>query len=149
MTWLTSGTSWSKERSLCYFIYFRKLLKWDTSVAEMPTFLAKLFGKGTKPLIFRIINCIFFFVFLFRVSKFIQEEVKSRLNSGYACYYSVQNLLSSRLLFEIVKIRIYKITIYLWFCMGVKLGLCNYGNAHTVRVFENRVKVKVYLCLTN
>jgi UDP-galactopyranose mutase len=28
----------------------------------------------------------------------IQEEVKSRLNSGNACYYLVQNLLSSRLL---------------------------------------------------
>ena len=28
----------------------------------------------------------------------IQEEIKSRLKSGNACYYSVQNLLSSRLL---------------------------------------------------
>jgi hypothetical protein len=28
----------------------------------------------------------------------IQEEIKRRLNSGYACYHSVQNLLSSRLL---------------------------------------------------
>jgi hypothetical protein len=28
----------------------------------------------------------------------IQEEIKSRLNSGNACYHSVQNLLSSRLL---------------------------------------------------
>ena len=28
----------------------------------------------------------------------IQEEFKSRLKSGNACYYSVQNLLSSRLL---------------------------------------------------
>jgi hypothetical protein len=28
----------------------------------------------------------------------IQEEVKSRLKSGNACYYSVQNLLCSRLL---------------------------------------------------
>ena len=28
----------------------------------------------------------------------IQEEIKSRLMSGNACYYSVQNLLSSRLL---------------------------------------------------
>jgi len=27
----------------------------------------------------------------------IQEEIKSRLKSGNACYYSVQNLLSSRL----------------------------------------------------
>jgi hypothetical protein len=28
----------------------------------------------------------------------IQEEFKRRLNSGNACYHSVQNLLSSRLL---------------------------------------------------
>jgi hypothetical protein len=28
----------------------------------------------------------------------IQEEIKRRLNSGNACYRSVQNLLSSRLL---------------------------------------------------
>jgi hypothetical protein len=30
----------------------------------------------------------------------IQEEIKMRLNSGNACYHSVQNLLSSRLLFK-------------------------------------------------
>jgi hypothetical protein len=29
---------------------------------------------------------------------FIQEEIKRRLNSGNACYHSVQNLLSFRLL---------------------------------------------------
>jgi hypothetical protein len=28
----------------------------------------------------------------------IHDEIKSRLNSGYACYHSVQNLLSSRLM---------------------------------------------------
>jgi hypothetical protein len=28
----------------------------------------------------------------------IHDEIKSRLNSGTACYYSVQNLLSSRLI---------------------------------------------------
>jgi hypothetical protein len=28
----------------------------------------------------------------------IQEEIKRRLNSGKACYHSVKNLLSSRLL---------------------------------------------------
>jgi hypothetical protein len=38
----------------------------------------------------------------------IQEEIKRRLNSGDACYHSVQNLLSSRLLSKNVKIRIYK-----------------------------------------
>ena len=38
----------------------------------------------------------------------IQEEIKSRLRSGSACYYSVQNLLSSRLVSRNLKIKIYK-----------------------------------------
>jgi hypothetical protein len=38
----------------------------------------------------------------------IQEEIKRRLNSGNACYHSVQNILSSRLLSKNLKIRIYK-----------------------------------------
>jgi hypothetical protein len=38
----------------------------------------------------------------------IQEEIKRRLNSGNACYHSVQNLLSCRLLSKNVKIRIYE-----------------------------------------
>jgi hypothetical protein len=38
----------------------------------------------------------------------IQEEIKRRLNSGDACYHSVQNLLSSSLLSKYIKIRIYK-----------------------------------------
>jgi hypothetical protein len=36
----------------------------------------------------------------------IHEEIKSRLNSGNACYHSVQNLLSSRLLSRNVKVKI-------------------------------------------
>jgi hypothetical protein len=38
----------------------------------------------------------------------IQEEIKRRLNYGNACYHSVQDLLSSRLLSKNLKIRIYK-----------------------------------------
>ena len=38
----------------------------------------------------------------------IQEEIKSRLRSGNACYYSVQNLLPSRLLSRNLKIKIYR-----------------------------------------
>jgi hypothetical protein len=38
----------------------------------------------------------------------IGEGIKRRLNSGNACYHSVQNLLPSRLLSENVKIRVYK-----------------------------------------
>ena len=38
----------------------------------------------------------------------ILEEIKSRLKSGNACYHSVQNLLSSRLLSKNLKIKIYR-----------------------------------------
>jgi len=37
----------------------------------------------------------------------IQGEIKNRLKSGNACYYWVQNLLSSRLLSKNLKIKIY------------------------------------------
>ena len=39
----------------------------------------------------------------------IQEEIKSILKVGNACYYSVQNLLSSSLLSKKLKIKIYNI----------------------------------------
>ena len=52
----------------------------------------------------------------------IQEENKNRLNLGNACYYSVQNLLSSSLLSENLNIKIYRTVIFLWFCMVVKPG---------------------------
>ena len=38
----------------------------------------------------------------------IVEEIKSRLMSGKACYHSVQNLLSSRLLSKNLKIKVYR-----------------------------------------
>ena len=52
----------------------------------------------------------------------MQEEIKSRLKLGNACYYSVQNLLSSRLLSKNVKIKIHRTTICPLSCMGVKIG---------------------------
>jgi hypothetical protein len=39
----------------------------------------------------------------------IQEEIRSSLNSGNDCYYAVQNLLSSRLLYRNVKIKFSKL----------------------------------------
>jgi hypothetical protein len=41
----------------------------------------------------------------------IHDEIKSRSNSGNACYYSVQNLLSSHLISKNLKIKIYKTVI--------------------------------------
>ena len=43
----------------------------------------------------------------------IQEEIKSRLRSGNACYHSVQSLLSSRLLSKNLKTKIYRTIILL------------------------------------
>ena len=53
----------------------------------------------------------------------IQEEIKSRLKSGNACYHSVQNLLSSILLYKHLKFKIYRIIILLLVLYGCeKLG---------------------------
>jgi hypothetical protein len=41
----------------------------------------------------------------------IHDEIKSRINSGNACYYAVQNLLSSHLILKNLKIKIYKTVI--------------------------------------
>ncbi|PNF32224.1 hypothetical protein B7P43_G18020 [Cryptotermes secundus] len=49
----------------------------------------------------------------------IQEQVKRRLNSGNACYHSVQNISSFRLLSKSIKFRIYKIII-----LPVVLSVC-------------------------
>jgi hypothetical protein len=38
----------------------------------------------------------------------IQEEIKRRMNSGNACYHSVQNPLTSRLLYKNVTIKTYR-----------------------------------------
>jgi len=38
----------------------------------------------------------------------MHDEIKSRLNSGNACYYSIQNILSSHLISKNLKIKIYK-----------------------------------------
>jgi hypothetical protein len=43
----------------------------------------------------------------------VQEEIKSRLNSGNACCPSVQNLLSSSLLSRNLKVTIYRTIILL------------------------------------
>jgi hypothetical protein len=54
---------------------------------------------------------------------YIHDEIKSRLNSGIASYHYVQRLLSSRLLYKNLKIKIYKTIILHVLCVGVKLGL--------------------------
>jgi hypothetical protein len=68
----------------------------------------------------------------------IHDEIKNRLNSGNACYHSVQNLLSSRLISKNVKIKVYK-TVILPVCTVWVRNLVFYFEGGTQRVFENRV----------
>jgi hypothetical protein len=57
----------------------------------------------------------------------IHDEIRSRLNSGKASYYSVQNLLSSRLISKNLKIKYTKLRFCQLRCMGAKLGLSLWG----------------------
>ena len=52
----------------------------------------------------------------------IQEEIKSRLTSDNVGYHSLQNILSSSLLFKNLKIKLHRTVILPLYCMGVKLG---------------------------
>jgi sorting nexin-29 len=69
----------------------------------------------------------------------IQEEIKQRLNSGNACYHSVQNLLSSCLLSRNVKVRIYKTIILPVFLYGCETWSLIVREEHKLSVFENRM----------
>jgi hypothetical protein len=74
----------------------------------------------------------------------IQEEIKRRLNSGNACYHSVQNLLSSRLLSKNVKVRIYKTMILPVVLYGCETWSVTVREEHILRVFEKRVLRRIF-----
>jgi len=69
----------------------------------------------------------------------IAEEIKSRLRSGNACYYSVQNLLSSRLLFKNLKIKIYRTIILPVVLYGCEAWSLTLRDERKLRMFENMV----------
>jgi hypothetical protein len=74
----------------------------------------------------------------------MNKEIKSRLNSGNACYHWVQSLLSSRLLSRNVKVKKYKIIILpvvLYRCETWSLTL---RKEHRLRVFESRVIRRIF-----
>ena len=69
-------------------------------------------GKGRRIIFKKSVSYFIFSLFTILVTNenSIQEEMKYRLKAGNLCYYSVQTLLSSRLLFKNLKIKIYKTT---------------------------------------
>jgi uncharacterized membrane protein len=65
-----------------------------------------------------------------------RDEIKRRLNSGNACYYSVQNLFSSRLISKNIKIKIYKtvtLPVVLYGCETWSVAL---GEEHRLSVLR-------------
>jgi hypothetical protein len=74
----------------------------------------------------------------------MHEEIKSRLNSGNACYRSVQSLLSSRLLSRNVKVKIYTTTILSVVLCGCETWSLTLREDHKLRVFENSVLRRIF-----
>jgi hypothetical protein len=68
----------------------------------------------------------------------IQEEIRRRLDFGNACYHSVQNLLSFRLLSKNLKIRIYKAIILPVVLYGCETWSLTLREEHRLGAFENR-----------
>ena len=74
----------------------------------------------------------------------IQEEIKSRLKLGNACYYFVQNLLSSSLLSKTVKIKIYRTIILAVVLYGCETWSLTLREERRLWVFVNRVLRRVF-----
>ena len=74
----------------------------------------------------------------------IQEEIKSRLKVGNACYYLVQNLLPSTLLSKNLKIKIYRTIILPIVLYGCETWSLTLREKRRLKVFENRVLRRVF-----
>jgi hypothetical protein len=74
----------------------------------------------------------------------IHEEIKSRQNSGNACYHSVQSILLSLLLYRNVKVKIYKTIILPVVLYGCETWSLTLREEHKLRVFENRVLRRIF-----
>jgi hypothetical protein len=74
----------------------------------------------------------------------LHEEIKSRLNSGNACYHLVQSLLSFRLLSTYVKVKIYKTIILPVVLYGCETWYLTTREEHRLRVFENWVLRRIF-----
>jgi hypothetical protein len=74
----------------------------------------------------------------------IHDEIKSRLNSKNACFYSVRNLLSSHLISKNLKIKIYKTVILPFVLYGCKTWSPTLRKEHRLWVLENRVLRKIF-----
>jgi hypothetical protein len=78
------------------------------------------------------------------INKLIQKEIEKRLNSNPARYYSVQNILFSRLLSKNVTIRVYETKILHVILYGCKTYSLALKEDQKLYVFENRVLRRIF-----
>jgi hypothetical protein len=76
--------------------------------------------------------------------KCMHEEIKSRLNSGNACYHSFQSLLSSCLLSRNIKVKIHKTIILPLVLYGCDTWYLTLSEENRLRVFKNRVLKRIF-----
>ena len=74
----------------------------------------------------------------------IAEEIRSRLKSVNACYLSVQNLLSSRLLSKSLKIKIYRTIIFPVALYGCETWSLTLREERKLRVFGNMEMRRIF-----
>ena len=74
----------------------------------------------------------------------IREEIKRRINMGNACYYSLEKILSSRLLSKKLKVNTYKTIILPVVLYGCETWSLTLREEHRLRVFENKVLRKIF-----
>jgi len=87
----------------------------------------------------------FQFLFTYRMSiNSTQEEIKSRLKSGNACYHSVKNVLSSSMLSKYLQIKIYRNIILPVILYGCETWSLTLREERKLRVFDNRVLRRIF-----
>ncbi|KAJ4431451.1 hypothetical protein ANN_20049 [Periplaneta americana] len=74
----------------------------------------------------------------------IREEIKRRINTGNACYYSVEKLLSCTLLSKKLKVRIYKTVTLPVVLNGCETWTLTLREEQRLRALENKVLRKIF-----
>ena len=78
------------------------------------------------------------------VQNHIHEEIKHRINMGNACYYSLEKMLSSRLLSKKLKVNIYRTIILPVVFYDCEIWSIMLREELRLRVFKNKVLRKIF-----
>ena len=74
----------------------------------------------------------------------IRDDIQRRINMENACYYSLEKILSSRLLSKKLKVNIYKTIILPVVLYGCETWSLTLREEHRLRVFVNKVLWKIF-----